>query len=79
LLDVTKRGAIVLDPFLGSGTTLIAAERSGRLARCIEIDPSYVDVAILRWQTLTGREAVHSGTQLTFAQMADQRALGEAA
>ena len=54
--DVTRRGEMVLDIFLGSGTTLIAAERVGRRFRGIEIDPAYVDVAIERWKTITGKE-----------------------
>jgi DNA modification methylase len=57
LQDVTKRGDLVLDIFLGSGTTLIAAERSGRRFRGLDIDPAYVDVAIERWETITGQEA----------------------
>jgi DNA modification methylase len=57
LQDVTKRGELVLDIFLGSGTTLIAAERSGRRFRGVDIDPAYVDVAIERWETITGQEA----------------------
>ena len=58
LQDVTKRGDLVLDIFLGSGTTLIAAERSGRRFRRVDIDPAYVDVAIERWETITGQEAL---------------------
>ena len=54
--DVTKHGDLVLDIFLGSGTTLIAAERAGRRFRGVEIDPAYVDVAIERWSSLTGKE-----------------------
>lgn len=57
LKDVTKRGDLVLDIFLGSGTTLLAAERSGRIFRGTEIDPAYVDVAIVRWEAMTGRQA----------------------
>ena len=57
LQDVTKRGDLVLDIFLGSGTTMIAAERSRRRFRGLDIDPAYVDVAIERWETLTGQEA----------------------
>jgi DNA modification methylase len=79
LMDVTLPGGIVLDPFLGSGTTLIAAERIKRKARCIELDPAYVDVAIRRWETLTGKEAVHAESQLTFREVAAERSLGEAA
>jgi DNA modification methylase len=58
LLDCSKRGEIVIDSFLGSGTTLLAAERTGRMCRGIELDPLYVDTAIRRWQNLTGRDAV---------------------
>ena len=54
IMDVTRHGDIVLDIFLGSGTTLIAAERVGRRFRGVEIDPGYVDVAIDRWCALTG-------------------------
>jgi DNA modification methylase len=57
LQDVTRRGNLVLDIFLGSGTTLIAAERSGRRFRGVDIDPAYVDVAIERWETITGQTA----------------------
>jgi DNA modification methylase len=62
-LDCTARGEIVLDPFLGSGTTLLAAERVGRVCRGLKIDPLYVDTAIRRWQAHTGDEArqVESG------------------
>lgn len=56
LQDVTRRADLVLDAFLGSGTTLIAAERTGRRCRGVDIDPAYVEVAITRWSTLTGRE-----------------------
>ena len=59
--DVTRRGDLVLDTFLGSGTSLIAAERTGRRFRGLDIDPAYVDVAIARWSALTGRAAVLAG------------------
>lgn len=58
LKDVTRQGDLVLDVFLGSGTTLIAAERIGRSFRGLDIDPSYVDVAVERWHAMTGREPV---------------------
>ena len=54
--DVTRRGDLVLDIFLGSGTSLIAAERTGRRFRGIDIDPAYVDVALDRWAAMTGGE-----------------------
>ncbi len=55
--DVTKRGALVLDPFAGSGTTLIAAEKTGRTCCAIEYDPHYCDVIVRRWQAYTGKSA----------------------
>jgi DNA modification methylase len=61
ILDVTARRDVVLDPFLGSGSTLIAAERTGRACRGIEIDPLYVDLTIRRWQRLTGDSARRAG------------------
>jgi DNA modification methylase len=69
LLDCSARGDIVLDAFLGSGTTLIAAERTGRLCRGIELDPVYIDVAIRRWQALTGDKAIHVQTGRSFAEL----------
>jgi DNA modification methylase len=68
ILDCTELGDIVLDPFLGSGTTVIAAERTGRACYGIEIDPLCVDAIVRRWQKFTGLEAVHQGTGQTFAQ-----------
>jgi DNA modification methylase len=59
LLDCSARGEVVLDSFLGSGTTLLAAERTGRRCYGIEIDPLYIDVAIRRWQRYTGERAIH--------------------
>lgn len=64
--DCSKRGGIILDPFGGSGTTLIAAEKTGRKGRLIELDPLYCDVSILRWQNFTGEEAIHAETGKTF-------------
>ena len=62
LRDVTKRGGIVLDTFLGSGSTLMAAEETGRRCFGIELEPLYVDVAIRRWQTKTACDALHAET-----------------
>lgn len=73
ILDCTARGDVVLDPFLGSGTTLMAAERVGRRCYGIELDPLYVDVAVRRWQRLTGQSAVHAETGMTFDAMAAER------
>jgi DNA modification methylase len=71
--DCTKRRDIVLDTFGGSGTTLMAAERVGRRARCLELDPRYVDVAIRRWQAFTGRDAIHMETGSTFDALEAER------
>jgi DNA modification methylase len=71
--DCTQRNQLVLDLFSGSGTALLAAERVGRQARALEIDPRYVDVAIRRWQAFTGRDAVHIDSGLTFEEMASNR------
>ena len=57
-LDLTNRGEIIIDPFLGSGSTLIAAQKTGRVCRGAEIDPLYVDVIVKRWETVTGLRAV---------------------
>ena len=59
ILDCTERSDIVLDAFLGSGTTMVAAERTGRRCYALELDPAYVDTAIRRWQALTGGQACH--------------------
>jgi DNA modification methylase len=66
---------LVLDPFCGSGTMLIAAERTGRKARALEIDPNYVDVAVRRWQTYSGKQAVLEATGQTFEDVEEQRAV----
>lgn len=58
LCDFSKDGDIVLDPFGGSGTTLIACEQTGRSCRMLEIDPHYCDVIIRRWEEFTGEKAV---------------------
>ncbi|HCT45121.1 MAG: DNA methylase N-4 [Phycisphaerae bacterium] len=72
ILDCSRRGEIVLDPFLGSGSTLIACEKTRRHCVGIELSPRYVDVAITRWQLWTGREAVHEATGRTFNQLAEE-------
>lgn len=72
--DCTHRKGVVLDPFCGSGTILIAAERTQRYARAIELDPRYVDVAIARWQRLTGQEASLEATSQTWTQVRAERA-----
>ena len=62
LLDTTRRGDVVVDPFLGSGTTLIAAEKIGRACYGLELDPLYVDLIVRRWQAWSGEKAIHSTT-----------------
>lgn len=57
MTNSSVRGEIVADPFLGSGTCLIAAEKHGRRAYCMEVDPGYVDVAVKRWENFTGNKA----------------------
>jgi DNA modification methylase len=71
--DCSKRNGVVLDPFGGSGTTILAAERTGRIARLIELDPLYVDVAIRRWEAITCVPARHAALGLSFLQVAAER------
>src|SRR2546426_11206201 len=59
IMDCSARGDLVVDPFLGSGTTLVAAERTGRICRGLELDPGYVDTVVRRWQAFTGDCAYH--------------------
>ena len=69
LLNNTKGGDQVLDSFGGSGTTLIAAEKNGRVARLMELDPKYCDVIVKRWQDFTGKIAIHAETGEPFAEV----------
>lgn len=71
--DCSKVGGLVLDPFAGSGTTIIAAERTRRRAAGIEIDPLYTDVAVRRWQERTGKTAILTATRQSFAEVATTR------
>ena len=70
ILNHTKRGELVYEPFLGSGTTLAAAELTERVCCGIELDPKYVDVIVQRWQTLTGKKAKLEGDGRTFEEIA---------
>jgi len=79
ILDCTARGDIVLDGFLGSGTTLIAAERTGRRGFGIEFEPAYVDTIIRRWQKLTGNSARHAENGRTFDDLASGAEVADAA
>jgi DNA modification methylase len=67
--DCSKRNGIILDPFCGSGTTIIAAEETGRRGYGIEFEPHYVDVSIRRWQKLTGQDAIHAASGKTFNEL----------
>jgi DNA modification methylase len=78
ILNHTKRGAVVYDPFLGSGTTLIAAEMSERACYGVELDPKYVDCIIQRWQDFSGGQARLEAEGRTFAEVKTDR-LGAAA
>jgi DNA modification methylase len=69
ILDVTNRGQIVLDAFLGSGTTLIAAEKCGRICYGIELDPLYIDTAIRRWEDITGEDAINVGSGKSYKEL----------
>ncbi len=75
--DVTRRAEIVLDPFAGSGTIVIAAEKTGRHARAIEYDPGYCDVIVRRWQSYTGKSATLDRTQRTFEDIEGERTFDE--
>ena len=66
ILNNSRPGQIVYDPFLGSGTTLIAAEMTGRICRGLELNPVYVDVIVKRWQLFTGRAAIHQASGQSF-------------
>jgi DNA modification methylase len=70
--DCTKRGDLVLEPFLGSGSTLIAAEETGRACVGVELDPHYLDVTIRRWQAITGRDAIHLASGQRFDDIAQR-------
>jgi DNA modification methylase len=62
----SRPGQAIYDPFLGSGTSVIAAEMTGRVCCGIELNPAYVDVVVRRWQVFTGRTAIHQATGQSF-------------
>ena len=76
ILNHTKRGELVYEPFLGSGTTLAAAELTERVCCGMELDPKYVDVIVQRWQTLSGSKAKLEGDGRTFEKIAAERQKG---
>ena len=69
----SDKNDLIYEPFSGSGTTIIAAEKTNRRCYAMELSPAYVDVAVKRWQAYTGQQATHSGTGKTFEQMAQER------
>ena len=69
----SRSGDIVLDPFGGAGSTLIACQKTARRARLIELDPQYVDTIVRRWQDFTGRDAILDGDGRSFAAIAEER------
>jgi DNA modification methylase len=79
ILDCSARGDIVLDAFLGSGTTVIAAERTGRRCFGLELDPGYMDTIVLRWQALTGETACHAVSGGSFDDLAREAEVVDAA
>ena len=79
ILDCSARGDIVLDAFLGSGTTVIAAERTGRRCYGLELDPGYMDTIVLRWQALTGETACHAVSGGSFDDLAREAEVVDAA
>ena len=79
ILDASARRDIVLDAFLGSGTTVIAAERTGRRCHGLELDPAYVDATVRRWQTLSGRSALHRVSGRSFDDLTREAEVAHAA
>ena len=71
--DCSKRGDKIVDAFAGSGTTLIAAQKTGRHARLIELDPQYCDTIVRRFERYTGKPAVHAETSMSFEDTAEAR------
>lgn len=78
ILNHLKRGELVYEPFLGSGTTLAAAELTERVCLAMELDPKYVDVAVQRWETLSGKKATLEADGRTFEEITAERRKGEA-
>ena len=78
-LDCSARDDIVLDAFLGSGTTLIAAERTGRRCCGLELDPGYVDTIVRRWEAMTGGSARHAASGRSFDDLAREAEVANAA
>ena len=75
MLNNSSPGQAVYEPFCGSGSSLIAAETTGRVCHAVELDPAYVDVALMRWQAFAGKEAVLEGDGRSFAALRADRAI----
>jgi DNA modification methylase len=73
IVNNSRSGQAIYDPFLGSGTSLIAADMTGRICYGLELDPAYVDVIVRRWQVFTGRAAMHHTSGQSFDESADRR------
>jgi DNA modification methylase len=73
IVNNSRPAQLVYDPFLGSGTTLIAAEMTGRICCGLEISAAYVDVVLRRWQDFTGRSAIHQASGQSFDERADNQ------
>ena len=73
LRNSALEGQSVLDPFGGSGTTMIAAEKEGLSARLLELEPRYADVIVRRWEEFTGKSATHQATGVPFSEMVRER------
>jgi DNA modification methylase len=73
MLNNSSQGQALYEPFLGSGTTMIAAETCGRICLGLELNPLYVDVAVKRWQDFTGEDAMLADRKLSFAEVASER------
>jgi DNA modification methylase len=73
ILNHLRRGELVYDPFLGSGTTLAAAELNERICYGVELDPKYVDVVVQRWQQLSGKQATLDGDGRTLEEIVEER------
>jgi DNA modification methylase len=73
ILNNSSPGQAIYEPFMGSGTTLIAAETTGRVCYGIELNPAYVDVAVARWQKFTGKQALLEGSDTNFDALKAQR------
>ena len=78
ILDCSARGDVLLDAFLGSGTTVLAAERTGRRCYGLELDPAYVDTTIRRWQALTGGSARNAASNRSFDDLAREAEVADA-